>query len=177
MLTSDMSELVDEVTRLYDGLDDLDYYTYLGIRTGCDYIAVREAYHARAQRFHPDRFVGLEGPSLRQAVYGVYKRMTEAYNVLADPSLRQAYDQARERGHARLPPEERTPRLSAEERKVKHPFARIYLRSARAKLDRGDVEGARIDAELGLSLEPGSPLRILRERIEDAARTRPGKRS
>ena len=57
MLTRDTSDLVEEITRLYDGLDDLSYYDFLAIKPDCDYIAVREAYHARAQRFHPDRFV------------------------------------------------------------------------------------------------------------------------
>ncbi len=160
-----VEEMVTELTGLYDRLDGLTYYEVLGLEPLADYIAVRDAFYNRAQRFHPDRFVYLEGQSLKDAVYAVYKRMTESYNVLNDPELRRRYDQARERGQVRLPPAERGRRLDAQERKVSSGFARIYLRSARAKFERGDFRGAGIDAELGLSLDEAMPLRELRDQI------------
>src|SRR5690606_11550383 len=95
-------ELLAEIMRLYEGLEELSYYEYLGLRPGCDYVAVRDGFYARAQRFHPDQFVYRGGESLRQAVYAVFKRMTEAYNVLLDPELRVLYDAAMVRGEARL---------------------------------------------------------------------------
>jgi len=156
-----MGELVSEVARLVDGMDRLTYYDFLGLRPDCDYIIVRDAFYARAQRFHPDRFVSLEGQTVKRAVYSVYKRMTEAYNVLSDPELRRAYDEGLVRGEVRLDAIQRSRRLDAEERQVSNTFARIYLRAARNKLERGDVVGAWIDVELGLSIEEASPLRDL----------------
>ena len=44
-------------------------------------------------------------------------------------------------------------------------FARIYLRSGRRKLAEGDLNGAWIDAELGLSLEESPPLRDLHVQV------------
>lgn len=157
-------ELVREVSRLHDGLLNLSYYEFLGLRPGCDYVAVREAFYARAQRFHPDRFVFSGGESFRRAAYEVYKRMTEAFNVLMDPQLRVAYDAVRVGGEARLSDVARAKRrLTADERQVSNPFARIYVRSAKAKLEQGDLKGAWIDVQLGLSLEDALPLRgILR---------------
>lgn len=155
-------ELVREVSRLHDGLDALSYYDFLALRPGCDYVAVREAFYARAQRFHPDRFVAIGGDALRRAAYEVYKRMTESFNVLMDPQLRLAYDAVRLRGKSRLSDVARAKRrLGADERQVANPFARIYLRSARAKLERGDLEAAWTDVRLGLSLEDALPLRGL----------------
>ncbi len=160
-----MGELVSEVARLYEGLERLTYYDFLGLTTRSDYIEVREAFYVRAQRFHPDRFVSLEAMAVKKAVYAVYKRMTEAYQVLSDPELRRRYDDTRAEGRLRLSAVDRSRRLGAEERQVSNVFARLYLRSARLKLERGDLDGAWIDAELGLSVEDAEPLRAVQVQI------------
>lgn len=154
-----------EVATLHGSLGSASYYDFLGLRPGCDYVAVREAFHERAQRFHPDRYVAVAAQEVREMAYEVYKRMTEAYNVLCDPELRAAYDEARVRGNNRLSEALRARRANPQERQVANAFARIYLRSARAKLERGDVRGAWIDVELGLGLEQAPPLIALLEEI------------
>jgi DnaJ-class molecular chaperone len=165
MGSTGMGELVSEIARLFGGLDELDYYEVLAISRSSDYLQIRDAFYARAQRCHPDRFVSLDGEAVKRAVYAVYKRMTEAYNVLSDPELRHAYDRGLSEGRRRLPADQRARRLDAEERQVSNPFARIYLRSGRHKLAEGDLDAAWIDAELGLSLEEAAPLRELHVRI------------
>lgn len=160
-----IADLVTEVERIFDSLDSISYYDVLSIEPTSDYLQVRDAFYARAQRFHPDRFVMMESDGIRQAVYKVYKRMTEAYNVLSDPELRRAYDQSLAAGKARLPAEQRSRRLEPDERQISNPFARIYLRSGRRKLEQGDLDGAWIDIELALSLEEASPLRELHTQI------------
>lgn len=166
MSATGMGELVSEVARLQQGLETLSYYEFLGLKPSADYIAVREAFYSRAQRFHPDRFVAMGAQTVKQAVYSVYKRMTEAYNVLSNPELRVVYDTAFRQGNAhRLSAEARSRRLDARERQVKNPFARIYLRSGQEKLSRGDLNGAWIDVELGLSIEEAPPLRELHTQV------------
>lgn len=156
----------EEIMRLYNGLDELSYYEYLGLRPGCDYVAVREGFYARAQRYHPDQFVYHSGASLKEAVYQVYKRMTEAYNVLLDPELRVAYDRVLAAGQMRLSEVARARRITAEERQVSNTLARIYLRSAKKKLARGRVLQAWVDVKLALSMESAPPLAALLEIIE-----------
>ena len=160
-----IGELVSEVARLFDGIDTLSYYVFLGLPANCDYVAVRDAFYGRAQRFHPDRFVATYGVTVKDAVYAVYKRMTEAYNVLSSPELRISYDEGLEEGAVRLDAVKRSRRLDALERQVSNPFARIYMRAARAKLDAGQLNGAWIDCELGLSLEEAQPLQDLHVEI------------
>ncbi len=160
-----MAELVSEVARLADRLHEIDYYEALAVERSCDYVRVRDAFYERAQRFHPDRFVSIGAEAVKRAVYAVYKRMTEAYNVLADPELRRAYDRQLAAGAKRLSDEARARRLSPEERQVASVFARVYLRSARGKLARGDLDGAWIDVELGLSIEDAVPLRALHTEV------------
>lgn len=165
MATSRMAQVVSEVGRLFKQLDQMSYYEVLALDPKCDYIAVRDAFYDRAQRFHPDRFLAIDQEAVKKAIYAVYKRMTEAYNVLSDPEQRRVYDQSLHRGEARLAPEHRSRRLTSDERKVSNAFARIYLRSAKAKLEKGDLDGAWVDVELGLSLEEAAPLRDLHVKI------------
>ncbi|MBL4684442.1 MAG: DnaJ domain-containing protein [Nannocystaceae bacterium] len=167
----------EEIMRLFNGLDGLSYYEYLGLRPGCDYVAVREGFYARAQRFHPDQFVHYSGASLKQAVYEVYKRMTESYNVLLDPELRLAYDKTLASGQVRLSEVSRARRITAEERQVSNALARIYLRSAKKKLARGRMLEAWIDARLALSLESAPPLHTLLQLIESQPGGTPGGRA
>ena len=159
-------EFEAEVMALQDGLDSSSYYEFLGLRPGCDYVAIREAFYARAQRFHPDRFVASRSESVKRAAYTVYKRMSEAFNVLIDPHLRNAYDEARMKGETRLSEVARARRLTAGERQLANQFARIYLRSAQAKIERGELKAAWIDVQLGLSLEEAPVLRELLEQIQ-----------
>lgn len=161
MSKSGMGELVSEVAHLFDKMEELSYYEFLAVEPKTDYIGIRDAFYTRAQLFHPDRFVSMEGESVKKAVYAVYKRMTEAYQVLSDPEMRASYDSALSKGKVRLSAEARARRLDADERQVSNPFARIYLRSGRRKYELGDLNGAWIDCELGLSLEETPPLRNL----------------
>ena len=164
MSGSDAEASPSELDRLGAGLEELSYYEYLGLELSADYVEIREAFHRRSQEFHPDRFLGADESSKERA-YAVYKRMTEAYGVLSDPELRRNYDGSLCRGESRLPAESRSRRLNAEERELSNPFARIFLRSAQQKYERGAFEGAWVDVELALSLEDVAPLRALQQKI------------
>ncbi len=154
-----------DVDALFERLDDVTYYQVLGVGALADYVAIKDAYHACAQAYHPDRFLFCGDEGRKARAYAVFKRITEAYSVLSDPVLRRRYDAARAEGAVRLPPHERGRRLSAEERAVQNGLARVYVRSARAKLSRGDLAGARIDVALALSLDDGPTVVALRDEI------------
>ncbi|TPV92568.1 MAG: J domain-containing protein [Myxococcales bacterium FL481] len=159
-----------EIDRLAAGLESLSYYAYLGVGEGADYVSLREAFYARAQLLHPDRYLHEEDRGLRDRVYAVFKRLTEAYGVLSDPQLRGQYHQATRAGEHRLSAA-RSRRRDADERRLNNPFARVYLQSARAKLEHGAVNEAWIDIELALSLEEAAPLRKLHSEIVKRAAT------
>lgn len=158
--------LMAELEALRGGLDSLSYYEFLGVDAACDYVAIREAFYRRAERFHPDRFLRSDDDVLKSAAYSVYKRIAEAYNVLIDPQLRTAYDRVYQQGQHRLSDIARARRLTPEERQVTHPFARVYMRAALEKLKQGRLQGAWIDAKLGLTLEDARAFRVLLEQIE-----------
>lgn len=84
-----------------DKLAKLDYYTLLGIDAGASTADVKRAFRKFARRYHPDRFTDAEGTK-RERATAIYRRGSEAYQVLIDRRTRAAYDEALRRGELRL---------------------------------------------------------------------------
>jgi len=63
-----------------------DFYKVLGVSKTASSDEIKKAYRKLALEYHPDRNKTREGDKK-------FKEVTEAYEVLSDPSKRQAYDQ------------------------------------------------------------------------------------
>jgi molecular chaperone DnaJ len=72
-----------------------DYYEVLGVNRDASEEDIKKAYRRLAMKHHPDR--NPENP----AAEGHFKEAKEAYEILADPKTRSAYDQF---GHAGVDP-------------------------------------------------------------------------
>ncbi len=83
-------------------LDDMDYYTLLGVSPDATVDAIKAGFRAFARRFHPDRFAGHPEHVETAATY--YRRATEAYRVLTNSEQRRIYDEQRAQGRTRLDP-------------------------------------------------------------------------
>ncbi len=66
-------------------VSERDYYEVLGVERGADDAAIKRAFRKLAQQWHPD--VNTQ-PEAQER----FKEINEAYQVLSDPSRRQAYD-------------------------------------------------------------------------------------
>ena len=64
-----------------------DYYEVLGVDRSAELDEIKKAYRKLAIRYHPDRNAG------DSQAEDHFKEATEAYDVLANPQKRQAYDQ------------------------------------------------------------------------------------
>ena len=64
-----------------------DLYATLGIPGDADTDAIKQAYRAKAQRYHPDR--NSDDPTAEEK----FKRISAAYAVLSDPRRRKDYDE------------------------------------------------------------------------------------
>ena len=76
-----------------------------------------------------------------------------------------AYDEAVARGELRLDSQVRGRRRTGAAREIANPLARVYLASGREKFEAGDLAGAQMDAELGLSLERAPALEALHTEV------------
>lgn len=85
----------DDVDTLFARLASAkDYYEVLDIGRTAGVDEIKNAYHALARRFHPDRFHKSE-PALRRRIDSAFARIAQAYEALSDQSLRANYDARR----------------------------------------------------------------------------------
>ncbi len=69
-----------------------DYYSVLGVSPTASDDEIKKAYRKLAMRYHPDRNGGAKESEER------FKEITEAYDILREPSKRSAYDRFGEAG-------------------------------------------------------------------------------
>jgi DnaJ-class molecular chaperone len=149
-----------EVRALANLVDELDYYQLLEIARDAPASAVKRAYHTVTRRLHPDANRDLEAAD-REALEGVARRVSEAYQVLRDGRRRNAYDAQLGAGlGARMQLAEAD--ALAEKDALDHhmgrtPNGRRFFNLARSDLERSDFVAAGRNLRMALTFEPTNP--------------------
>jgi curved DNA-binding protein CbpA len=154
----DPQDFRQRIGQIYRDLERYTYYELLNLRPDADLPGIRQAFHRLALTLHPDRYQTHPDPVLRQQVYAIYKRMTEAYRVLTSREGRVLYDSSLATGKRRLMERER--RMSAlyqAEQAIADPQARKFFLLARDSEHRGDLKGARINYKFARDLVGDHP--------------------
>ncbi|WP_242361923.1 DnaJ domain-containing protein, partial [Anaeromyxobacter sp. SG17] len=169
--------------------DGWTHWEALGLPWNASVEAARAAYLEQVKVFHPDRYAGRRLGSYRERLERVFRRVTEARDVLADEDRRAAY--ARETA----PPEARAKleaRRLEDERRAAERRARLVRQNpivgrasrvgelvARGKeaLAEGRLAQAAADLQLALGLDPRHPdaVRLAPEARRRAAAQRGGR--
>ncbi len=147
-----------------DPLDHLDYYTLLGVAADAEPTTIKAAFRRFARKYHPDRFAGAP-PEKRERASRIYRRGSEAIQVLTDPVSRGAYDVALRSGTLRLCAEDREraeARARAKEEEPTQPIRSpqalaFYTRAAEAARE-GRWRDAWKAIKTALEHEPENPL-------------------
>lgn len=152
-------------------LDSTDYYRLLGLERTASERDIHAAFRDFARTYHPDLFTR-SSEEHRAAATAIYRRGSEAMQVLTDPDARRLYDKALEQGILRLTAEQRDGAARAFELH-REKYARAAMpkenefRSMRARqlfehgsslLTNGDAKGAWKAFTSALELEPDHPL-------------------
>ena len=104
-----------EVIAMLSRVNNADnHYDVLDIGRGADTAEIKRAYHSLARRFHPDKFHKTLSRKLRGDLESAFARFAQAYETLADASLRSSYD-------AKIGSGELAPRPSPSPRTVEKP--------------------------------------------------------
>jgi curved DNA-binding protein CbpA len=174
-----------EVEALHKVVDNLDYYSLLKLRPGAPIPEVEKAFAAQSKVFHPDRFFGVRDPHFMKKVTQIFKKLTEAYQVLKDPDLKKMYDEkmgfrakkgeapASSTGRHRTVPsnvskadlEREKAALDADEM-VADKRARKYWDLAQIAEFNEDWNGVVMNLQFAMSYEKGNPL--LEEKLRNA---------
>jgi curved DNA-binding protein CbpA len=177
------------VDRLLADADLLTHYHLLGVTADASAETIKQAYYARAQQLHPDRFLAAPDLAFRNQLALLFKRLSDAYQVLSSAPDRARYDAGvRTRAAARGPDARvgtgRTPAPSGGPSRVPAVGAEAstgadYLADSRAReyydyamraFQRADFRNAQSLLEQALSREPGSP--TLLRALDEVKRTR-----
>ena len=121
-----------------DRLDQLDYYTLLGVDERASAADIRRAFRRFARKYHPDRFAAATEDK-RQRATDIYQRGSEGVQVLCDPEARKLYDIALAKGIRRLTAAQRDGAkriLEGAERKKRPREPKIRSTHARAYYDK-----------------------------------------
>lgn len=155
--------LAKRVRTMHRLLDEVDYYQLLGIDRGASQEDLRKAYFSLSLEFHPDRFFLLRAGDLKEKIYAIYRRISEAHRVLGDEEKRRAYDEARSLSSAkRAAPELRDAPPPPPEPPIggggfsAHAAgneAGALVDRARSAYDRGDLNEARLYLTLAQGYE------------------------
>jgi curved DNA-binding protein CbpA len=147
-----------------DRLDRLDYYTLLGVAADAEPPAIKGAFRRFARKYHPDRFAGAPAEKVERASR-IYRRGSEAVQILTDPVARRAYDAALRAGTLRLRTEDRE-RAEARERApeeertqpIRSPQALAFYNRAAEAAREGRWRDAWKAIKTALEHEPENPL-------------------
>jgi len=149
-------ELVEE---LVQGLDRASYYDLLGLSRDANPERIRAYFLRRSLLLHPDRHQAAQGTPFFDKVVLIYKRLNEAYSVLANPARRQQYDEGLAQGQLRLLETGGKVRGKDQaELGIRDLSARKFYRMGREALDAGNAKAARMHLQLALSREPGNKI-------------------
>jgi DnaJ-class molecular chaperone len=85
-------QLVNKLKALWKNLPQLSYYQLLEVAPSADATAIKKAFYRISREYHPDRYFRFPHENFRNAVNTMYKRISEAYNILREPDMRKAYD-------------------------------------------------------------------------------------
>lgn len=150
-----------EIKALARILDELDYYTVLGVRRGANGSVLRDAYYAASRKFHPDANRHLDLETLRCAEQ-IAKRVAEAYSILRDARRRKLYDERLDSATsstARMPLVEaqaEAGRRGTAEQLGQTPNGRRYFALASVDLARGNLAAAARNLQMAVTFEPGN---------------------
>lgn len=147
-------------------LDAISYYDLFRMPPSATFDDLRVAFHAFAETFHPDVH-RWRHPNEQAAIGIIYRRGTEAYRVLSDPSMRARYDEALASGILRpenLVVESDAPKSTASPGgparlvdKIRAPGARPFVLRAEELAKKGDPKQAKIQLVMAMHMDKGNP--------------------
>jgi DnaJ-class molecular chaperone len=159
-MTDAFDQWRSQVINTAERLDEIDYFRLLGCGADAKPAAIRQAFRQLASSYHPDGFAGSDDEALQGALSRIYRRLTEAYAVLRNPSDRAAYQAGLNQGQTRFDPD-RSARAKRHAQAAAKPGqterGRRHYESATLAIAQSDRYTARAEIRMALLHEPTEP--------------------
>lgn len=145
-------------------IDQLSYYDLFRVHPRASQDELKYAFHEFAADWHPDSHAWRH-PAEREKIDVIFKRGTEAYRVLSDPSLRAQYDNALAQGNTRpaeivtasmapgAGPASIAPKAVRLVDQLRSPGSRAFVVKAQELEKKGDFKQAKLQLSIALNLE------------------------
>ena len=144
-------------------IEGLDLYKFLDIDPGADEKTIRSAYRKKTLTCHPDKNKDDKNAAVR------FHQLTDALDVLVDPSKRRAYDVEVK---ARQDAEQRKQRLEADQRRQSRAFELFIAETKRKLLEAQELRRQELEAKVQKLLEAKEQRRKELEKEELAKRAK-----
>ncbi len=87
------NEFIEKVEYLFKRLENIDYYSFLGVPKWATLDSIKKAYYKAAKEYHPDRHLSIQSDDFKTKLNSIFSHLTEVYKVLSNPSERIKYDE------------------------------------------------------------------------------------
>ncbi|MGB5373423.1 MAG: DnaJ domain-containing protein [Polyangiales bacterium] len=84
--------LREKILQTFKRADRLNHYELLGVGTDAERSEIRKAYFALSKTFHPDSYYGKRLGSFKAQMEVIFRKVTDAYEVIGRQQKREAYD-------------------------------------------------------------------------------------
>ena len=161
---SDRERIGDErLARLlyfWKHLDSIDYYQFLAVPRDEPVKTIRLAYFKMSKIYHTDRFALVHNKRFYEIANGIWKRMTEAYQVLTNPEKKAKYDKNLSSGRrpdtVRLIEKQKEEYTKAPGSTLKDPNARKFFKLGLSAFEEGKWSAALMNFQIAESSQKGN---------------------
>jgi curved DNA-binding protein CbpA len=154
--------LQEKILQTFKKVDRLNHYELLGVAMNAERAEIRRAYFALSKAFHPDSYYGKRLGSFKAKMEVIFRKVTDAYEVLGRQQKREAYDHYLNRSIVVSSAEQKINRVEERAEAMSKALTRAPIAERQAAPV--DVLGASQDwqpsqapAEMPSSLVPGTP--------------------
>jgi curved DNA-binding protein CbpA len=154
--------LQEKIQQTFKQADRLTHYELLGVATDAERSEIRKAYFALSKTFHPDSYYGKRLGSFKAHMEVIFRKVTDAYEVVGRQQKREAYDRYLKRSIVVSAAEEKISRVEERAQAMskaltRAPIAERQAGPVDAEAPSRDWQPSQAPAKKAASVVPGSP--------------------
>ncbi len=153
-------ERLAQILYFWKKIDAFDYYQFLAVSPEEASNTIRRAYFKLSKTYHTDRFALVENKRFYEVSNGIWKRMTEAYQILTNQEKRTKYDALLATGRnpdtMRLIEKQKEEYAKAPGSTLKDPNARKFFKLGLSAYEDGNYSAALMNFKIAEGSQKGN---------------------